>query len=336
MKGVRLMIKTEIKELNTKINIPLFLTKLGADPRSIKKLRGNDYRCPCFWRGGDNPHGCGITFHTKKEKWLLTDFLHNTFGNVDLIDFAMKVSHCSFGKAIELLKECANGELDGCNGYSKEYEYKEKVIHPNVLELFDYGLHPYLHQRGYTPEVAHHFGLGYSAIGELIDRIVIPIVDEKGKLVAIQGRTFVNEEPKYLYLDGSGTQAKETLYNLYVAKKHILQKGYVILVEGAPSVWRAYQYGIKNVVATLSTSVTERQLSLLKALNVKIIIAFDFDIETQAGQYATLKLAKRLKESNFQNGVYTFNLGLLGLSGAIDDLSIEDTAKALKSIKKLF
>lgn len=331
------MTSEEIKELNKKLNVPLFLVKLGADPNTIKKLRGNDYRCPCWYRNGDNPHSLGITFHSERGKWQLTDFIHLTFRNADPIDFAKKVGGYTFQQALELLKECSGKEIKSSdNVYSSTYEYKKKVINKNVLELFDYGLHPYLKERGYTPQTIQHFGIGYSAIGELIDRIVIPIVNENGELVAIQGRSFVNEEPRYLYLDGSGSQAKETLYNLFPAKKYIQEKGWVMVVEGATSVWRAHQYGLKNVVATLSTSVTDRQLQLLKSLDVKIVIAFDFDEDTQAGQLATIKLAKRIKELNYQKGVYTLNIGSLGLSGAIDDLTYSEAKQALKTIKKLF
>lgn len=326
-----------IEYLNRKVNIPKILTELGAERSTIKKLRGNDYRCPCWFRGGNNPHGLGITFHSKKSKWVLTDFTHKTFGNIDLIDFAINYCGHTFKSALKLMKECSGEELvDSGTHYSSEYERVYKTINKNVLELFEYGLHPYLHERGYTPEAIVHFGIGYSNIGELIDRITIPIVDETGELVAVQGRTYVGDEPKYLYLDGSGSQAKETLYNLYPARRSIIEKGYVIVVEGATSVWRAWQVGINNCVATLSTSVTEKQLQLLLSLNVKIIIAFDYDTETQAGQYATIKLAKRLRNAGFNKGCYTLNLGKLGLEGAIDDLSPSEIAKALKTINKLF
>lgn len=328
---------TEISELNRKVNIPVILTKLGADPHSIRKLRGNDYRCPCWVRGGDNSHGMGITYHAIREKWLLTDFTHHTFTNMDLIDFAIKFGGYSFMSAIKLMEECIGVELDDADTtYATEYEPEYRTIHPSVLQLFEFGLHPYLHERGYSPEVAKHFGLGYSAIGELIDRITIPVVDETGQLVAIQGRTFIDATPKYIYLDGSGGQAKETLYNMYQCYNTIKEKGYVIVVEGAPSVWRAFDYGITNVVATLSTSVTDKQLQLLRMMNVKIILAFDHDDETHAGQIATQKVAERLKALNYQKGVYTFDIGSLGLSGAIDDLTHRQTLMALKTIKKLF
>ena len=327
----------DIKELNRKVNVPLLLTKLGADPKTIKKLRGNDYRCPCFFRGGDNLHGCGITFNSTKGKWLLTDFTHKEFGNIDFPDFMRRYFNYDFKTSLDIMEQCIGEEIkDSNNVYGGTYEYQLKTISKSVLELFEYGLHPYLKERGYTPQTIQHFGIGYSAIGELIDRIVIPIVNEDGELVAIQGRSFVNEEPRYLYLDGSGSQAKETLYNLFPAKKYIQEKGWVMVVEGATSVWRAHQYGLKNVVATLSTSVTDRQLQLLKTLDVKIVIAFDFDEDTQAGQMATIKLAKRLKELNYQKGVYTLNIGSLGLSGAIDDLTYSEAKQALKTIKKLF
>lgn len=331
------MTNQEIEELNKKLDVPYFLVKLGAEKHTIKKLKNGDYRCPVFTRGGNNPHGMGITYHTKRKKYLFTDFTHGTFGNIDAIDFAKRAGGYTFQQALELMKECSGKELkESDSTYSSTYEYQLKTINKNVLELFDYGCHPYLKERGYNPQTIQYFGIGYSAIGELIDRIVIPIVNENGELVAIQGRSFVNEEPRYLYLDGSGSQAKETLYNLFPSKKYIKEKGWVMVVEGATSVWRAHQYGLKNVVATLSTSVTDRQLQLLKSLDVKIVIAFDFDEDTQAGQLATIKLAKRLKELNYQKGVYTLNIGSLGLSGAIDDLSITEAKQALKTIKKLF
>lgn len=328
----------DIKELNRKVNIPAFLVKLGADRQTIRKLKGADYRCPCWFRGGDNPHGLGITFHAERSKWLLTDFLHKTFGNIDLIDFASNYCGHTFHSAVRLLQECASDEIaDSDIMYSGSYEYREaKPLSKNVLELFEYGLHPYLHQRGYTPDTALHFGLGWSNVGELIDRIVIPVVDETGDLVAIQGRTFVDDNPKYIFMDGTGSQAKETLYNLFPARRSILERGWVLLVEGAPSVWRAYQYGLPNCVATLSTSVTEKQLQLLISLGVKIVLAFDYDVETSAGQLATLKLANRLKEANFSKGVYTLNIGSMGLEGAIDDLTPSEAKEALKTMKKLF
>lgn len=287
--------------------------------------------------GGDNPHGCGITYNITREKWLVTDFLHGSFGNTDLIDFAIKTGGYTFKTAVALMEKCVGKEeLRISSGYKATYDKKVTTISKNILEIFEYGLHPYLLNRGYTKDTVEHFGLGVATVGDLIDRITIPIVDETGELVAIQGRSFVGDEPKYLYIDGSGAQAKNTLYNLYNARNTIKEKGYVVVVEGAPSVWRAYQYGLRCCVATLSTSVTEKQLMLLKSLGVKIILAFDHDKDTQAGQMATLKLAKRLKESGFKLGCYSFNLGAIGLEGAIDDLAPLEVKKALKTSNRLF
>lgn len=330
--------KLDITELNRKVNIPVILTRLGADPNTIKRLGNkNDYRCPCWVRGGDNSHGMGITFHSKREKWLLSDFTHGTFGNIDLIDFAIKFCGYTFKTALKLMEECCGVELRDINtSYNSEYEVRNYELPNSILDLFEYGCHPYMYQRGYLPSTIEHFGIGYSAIGDLEDRIIIPIVDENGKLISIQGRSFTGDELRYLFIDGTGSLAKETLYNLFNAKKAIQEKGWVLVVEGAMSVFRAYQYGIKNCVATLSTSVTDKQLRLLKSLNVKVVLAFDFDKDTQAGQFATIKTARKLKELGIENGVYTLNIGVLGLEGAIDDLSPSEVKQALKTIKKLF
>ena len=128
-----------VKEVNKKVDIPLLLTKLGADPRTIKKLRGNDYRCPCWYRGGNNPHGLGITFHSEREKWLCSDFTHKEFGNLDLIDFMKHYFNHTFKTALELMEQCSGKELNSSNNvYSSTYEYQLKTIIPNE-RTDDYG-----------------------------------------------------------------------------------------------------------------------------------------------------------------------------------------------------
>lgn len=331
-------IQEEFISLNQKINIPSLFIYLGAE--NVRRLKNKaDYRCNAFWRCGDNPSSCGITFNKERKKYLVTDFVHHSCINQDLLDFLTKCCHYKFNDALNLLRKYSSDEYkvkssEMCNIKTNDYEVK--VLPNTILDLFDYGLHPYLQSRGYTPEVAYEFGLGYSSCELMDGRVIIPIVNEEGQLVSIQGRTFTNDELRYKFLDGTGTQAKNTLYNLFNARKYIEQKGFVMLYEGAPSCWRSFQYGLKNCVATLSTTVTDKQLELLLSLDVKIVIAFDYDSETQAGQINTIKLAQRIKSLGFNKGCYTLNIGELGLSGAIDDLTLEETKLALKNIKKLF
>ena len=328
----------EIKNLNKRLDIVKFLETLGA--YNVHQIRNElNYRCPCFFRDGDNPNGMGIFFDEAKSKWLCTDFTHKTFSNIDLIDLAVKHCDTPFIKTIQILRDCILKDSDVLSRgkvFRSVGANSERIRHipEEILNCFSEGLHPYLHKRGYLPQTAKHFQLGFCCIGELQDRVTIPIRDKEGKLVSIQGRTTINEYPKYLFYDGTGDVAKQVLYNLDKAFEDIREKGYVIVVEGCPSVWRMWQYGIKNVVATLSTSITNSQINLLISLNVKIIFFFDFD-DNNAGQISTIRGVKMLKEKNFKQGVYTTNIGKLGLTGSPDDIDANSVVEALYNIKRL-
>jgi len=301
-----------MKELNKKVDIGLLLTFLGAPIKNLIDLnrKGVDYRINAWYRNGDNSNGLGITYDFDKCKWLCTDFTGREFGKIDLIDFMTKVLNIPFRKAIDHLTFAA-GKKNGFDerasrsveslGVQPLHKLERPVpIDPKVLGIFEYGLHPYWQNRGFTPEIAKTFELGFCSAqyGNLKHRLTIPVYDELNRLVAVQGRTLDdNEEPKYTYGDGSqGESSKLTLYNYNRAKYYGQQRGWVGVVEGAPNVWRATQYDYKNFVGTMSTSVTDRQVAMLVALKLNIVIFFDYDPpETMAGQIGAIKLAKRLK-----------------------------------------
>lgn len=332
--------QVEIKELNKKVDIGALLTFLGAPVRNITDLnrRGVDYRVNCWYRGGDNKNGLGITYDFDKEKWLVTDFTHRTFGNIDLIDFMTKHLGISFRKAVDHLTFAA-GKENGFESRSIELTgvteapklVRPVPIDPNIMGIFEQGLHPYWQKRGFTPEIAKRFDLGFCSAqyGNLKHRLTIPVTDEFNRLVAVQGRTINdNEEPKYTYADSSqGESSKLTLYNYTYARHYGKERGWVGVVEGAPNVWRAEQYGYKNFCGTMSTSVTDRQLEMLIALKLNIIIFFDYDDPTtMAGQIGALKLAKRL----YQRGV---NVWIVNIGFVADpaDLTSQQFMMSLKN-----
>lgn len=304
----------EIKELNKKVDIGLLLTFLGAPVKNITDLnrKGVDYRINAWYRGGDNPNGIGITYYFDREKWFVTDFTSKEFSNLDLIDFMTKILKISFRKSIDHLT-FASGKTNGIDSRfskgsieSRDPSQIQRIenpipIDPRIMGAFIQGLHPYWRNRGFTPEIASRFGLGFceAQLGNLKHRLTIPVTDEFNRLIAIQGRTIDDEEfPKYTYGDSSqGESAKLTLYNYTHAKYHAALRGWVGVVEGAPNVWRAEQYGYKNFCGTMSTSVTDRQLEMLIALRLNVVIFFDYDDSTtMAGQIGAIKLAKRLIE----------------------------------------
>ena len=302
--------KQEIAQLNKTVDIGVLFTFLGCPSKLLRPMNKNrsDWRFPAFFRGGDNPNGCAATYNYDDEKFRVTDFTHKTFSNIDLIEFITK--HCghsfqdaigwmSFASGKEMDKQINNGQIEGVNYF--EQELTEPVpIDPAIGNAIQFGLHPYWANRGYTPEVAKQFMLGYYPFnGSLKDRVVHPVFDEQNRLVAIQGRSIDdNINPKYMF--GStqqGQSANLTLYNYFTASMYAREKRWIGVVESANSVWRAYQYGHHNFVASLGTSVTDRQINLLASLGIDVVLFIDHDDdESMAGQVAAMKTAARLKE----------------------------------------
>ncbi|HEX2184888.1 MAG TPA: DNA primase, partial [Chloroflexota bacterium] len=178
----------------------------------------------------------------------------------------------------------------------------------------------YLHRRGVAPETVERFGLGWAperwdaltthlrrkGLGEqqiedaglalrgergLHDRfrarVMFPIRDPEGKVTGFGGRTLGDGQPKYLNSPQTATFDKSaTLYALDLAKSGIRKAGYAVIVEGYMDVVLPHQTGFTNVVASLGTSLTERQIELLRRYTGTIVLALDADA---AGQAATLR-----------------------------------------------
>jgi DNA primase len=90
------------------------------------------------------------------------------------------------------------------------------------------------------------------------------------------------------------------LYGFHLAKKSIRETKYAVLVEGYFDVVSLYQYGIKNVVASLGTALTENQIYLLKRFSEKVYIFYDSD---KAGIDATLRGIEKMFEQNMNPGI---------------------------------
>lgn len=117
-------------------------------------------------------------------------------------------------------------------------------------------------------------------------RLMVPIADDQGRVIAFGGRTFVEGEVKYINSPESPIYTKgQHLYGLNVAKDAIRQKDSVIVVEGYFDAIALHQFGFKNSVATLGTALTERQAKLLvrHTESKRVYLSFDADA---AGQKA--------------------------------------------------
>ncbi|MFC2066207.1 DNA primase [Chloroflexota bacterium] len=171
---------------------------------------------------------------------------------------------------------------------------------PQTIADFQLGFSPnswealkqYLMERSYSENTLLTAGLLVKADdGKTHDRfrgrLMFPIRDGKGRTTGFGARALDDSQPKYLnspqtpIFDKSGT-----LYGLDLAAKTIRQQDMAIIVEGYIDVITAHQNGITNVVASMGTSVTERQVILLKRLSRNLVLALDADA---AGEEAMLR-----------------------------------------------
>lgn len=153
------------------------------------------------------------------------------------------------------------------------------------------GLYKFLLSQGKDIKEFLDVGLLISKNGKIYDRfrgrLILPIHDEMGRLVAFAGRTLSDDTPKYINSPESKIfQKGNMLYGLNIAKNFIKEKGYLVIVEGYFDFISLYKSGIKNVVASMGTSLTENQINIIRRFCDKVLIAYDSDI---GGQNATLR-----------------------------------------------
>jgi len=118
-------------------------------------------------------------------------------------------------------------------------------------------------------------------------RLIIPIRDERGKVVGFGARVLDDSIPKYINSPQTPIFDKgNTLFGLDLAKGAIRREGLAIIAEGYMDVLMAHQHGIGNVVASMGTALTENQLRLLRRFSKRLALALDADA---AGYQATMR-----------------------------------------------
>jgi DNA primase len=119
------------------------------------------------------------------------------------------------------------------------------------------------------------------------DRIIFPIRDVDGTTLGFGGRTLTQEDPKYMNSPESEIYHKRgVLYGLDRAKDSIRKYGRTLVVEGYMDFHSLYSAGIKNVVATLGTSLTREHVALIRRYTDKVVIVLDGD---ESGKTASLR-----------------------------------------------
>jgi DNA primase len=148
--------------------------------------------------------------------------------------------------------------------------------------------HPYLAERGLDIETIQHFGIGYNrGSGSMAGRIVIPIQDENGFLVAYAGRSVDQAEPRYRF--PPRFRKSLVLFNLHRAVAAAGKS--IIVVEGFFDCFKVHQAGLPCVVALMGCSLSLRQEELLCELFREVVLLLDGD---RAGRAAAAAIAQRL------------------------------------------
>ncbi len=195
----------------------------------------------------------------------------------------------------------------------------------------------YLHERGLSDELIAEFQLGYAPQAEILqaffhekklddyqtlrksglfseregedlaerfnDRIMFPIRDQTGSIIAFSGRLLTPDKklPKYLNSpEGILFNKRKVLFNFDKAKKTIRHESKVYLFEGFMDVLAAWRAGIKNGVASMGTSLTSEQIYLLEQTASKLYICYDGDLPGRKATKRALELIAPL--SKFELG----------------------------------
>ena len=185
----------------------------------------------------------------------------------------------------------------------KKKEVEEKAPEELKNQPLDFTLesrikkdHPFLtDEKGLPLEFVQEFGLGWCKTGLMAGRIVIPIHNADGELVAYAGRalTQADEERRGKYLFPSGFNKALELWNYHqvLSKKKLLREKGLVVVEGFFDAMKLILHGFPNVVALMGWSLSEHQEQLILSVTDKIALFLDND---DTGKEATKKIHKRL------------------------------------------
>jgi DNA primase len=193
------------------------------------------------------------------------------------------------------------------------HEQAEENFRANLQSQAGEEARRYIAKRGLAPETVEHFGLGYSdrsgralvrlfeqrgfpvaqmeesglvgkrQDGSLYDRfrnrLMFPIHNESGKIIAFGGRALSKEdEPKYLNSPETPIYKKsQVLYNLHYAKESIRKEDRAILVEGYMDAIGVTAAGFRNVVASCGTALTDKQVQTIKRHSDVLLVNLDPD-----------------------------------------------------------
>lgn len=306
------------------------------------KRTGTDYRGPCPFHGGTHRN-----FAVIPRKQMFYCFVCHEGGDVFTfymkkfgMDYPTAVREIARRVGVTIPERTASGPdplepLYQAVAVAQEWYARQLREAPEAE-----GARRYVGSRGLDLEQLHPYGLGYAPPGPAFldamqklgitpdvligaglavrredqslrarfwGRLLFPIHDLRGRVVAFGGRVIGDGEPKYLNSPDSEVFHKgRLLYNLHSAKHAIRKAEHAILVEGYFDVLRLLLAGLDHVVAPLGTGFTPEQALLLKKLTDRVTLLFDSDM---AGLRATFRTGDELLRARVSVSVATLPEG---------------------------
>jgi|TARA_B100000686_G_scaffold5502_1_gene5566 DNA primase len=224
-------------------------------------------------------------------------------------------------KLHELARDYYCNQLESKSGSQAREYLDQRELSASTIKKLDLGLAPprrdalkqHLLDAGQPLELLLKSGLvvqreGGKTVDRFRNRLMVPICRDTGSVIAFGGRSLTpNQQPKYLNSPETPLYSKgRVLYGLHLTKQDIRRLGYAVLVEGYFDFAQAFQAGVKTVIATCGTALTQMQSRLLKRFCTKVLLSFDPDT---AGQGASTRSGELLLSEGFQTNVVTLASG---------------------------
>lgn len=309
----------DFKAVKSAVTMLRILDHYGLTNQFKRSPNGETLTGPCPIHKGENPTQFRIS--NSKNCW-------NCFGRCqrggNILDFVSRMEDCSIRQAAIRICEwfgidtaaqaTRSGKADESNsdqsagsGGDKtpttEVETASKEAAPNKplgFELKRLSVdHPYFGERNLTPDTIKFFGLGYCEHGSMAGRIVIPINNVEGKVVAYAGRwpgEPPSDTPKYKL--PAGFKKSQELFSLDHAAEETDDEP-LIIVEGFFDCIKLWQLGFTRTIALMGSSLSAEQESLLRdntTAETRIVLMLD---EDEAGRTARSEIAARLVQGRF-------------------------------------
>lgn len=311
----------EIDLIRSRINI---IDLVGQ--RTALKKAGRSYKALCPFHDDRNPSMTVNPDLGRYKCWSCgaSGDIFNWVMETQKVDFSEALKILAAQAGVELKA----GRREPGQSMKATHEAMMKAAHEFFIKQLDLSMtaKAYCAQRGLEPDVLEAWGIGYgpdegSALAVtlrklgfslteaqslfLVDqdssggffdrfrgRLIIPILDERGRVVAFGGRIIGAGQPKYINSSDTPLYHKsDLLFGLNRAKEVMPKKGRAVLVEGYMDVIACHRAGMTEAVASLGTALTEQQVRLLKRWTSQVVVLYDRD---EAGQKAAEKACEML------------------------------------------